>query len=293
MSTIKSSTLQAMIDEVAQDFADAVALKRESLQKSELRKDFPPTKEEGSESKPDASPDDSASPSPDADGSPDAAPAAPDASPAPAPTGDPGMGDPGMGDPAAEAALDPAALQAEYAKLQPDELEMHLQAAMAAKAALSGGAPAPGMDPAAAAGAPPAPAPAAPAPEMKSEGDMEKSAMEKSVIAKSEALGKAEAETTELKKLLKAQSEEIASLQAGIQKFVDVPARKAVTTVSHVTREVAAPSSKEFTKESIHAHLTKISATPALKKSDRQLINDFYCGVVKIDKLAHLFEENK
>lgn len=294
MSTIKSSTLQAMLDDVANDFIDALKTKQESLSKSELRKDFPPAKEDESEPSKEASDsapaDASASPAPEATDAPAAAPApgadapvAPDAGAAPG-------ADAGMGDPAAEQQLDPAALQAEYAKLAPDELEMHLQAAMAAKQALAG-APAPGMgDPAAA----PAPAPAAPAPEMKSEAtDAKKDELEKSVIAKSEALNKAENETAELKKLLKAQSDEIASLHAGIQKIVNVPDRKAVTAVSHtVTREVAAPgSSKEWTKESIHNHLKTITQNPSLKKSDRALVTDFYCGVVTIDKLAHLFEE--
>lgn len=293
MSTIKSSTLQAMLDDVANDFIDALKTKQEALAKSELRKDFPPAKEdseapaeEGSESKPDAS----ASPAPDESAAPEAAPA-PDAA-APAPGAEAAPADPAMGDPAAEQQLDPAALQAEYAKLPPDQLEMHLQAAMAAKQALAGSPADPGLD----AGAPP---PAAPAPEMKSEASAgekskeESKELEKSVIAKSEELAKALAEIEELKKLHKSQAEELTALQAGVQKFVDVPARKAITTVNHVTREVTATASKEWTKEGIHNHLKKLSATPSLKKSDRDLINDFYCKVVSIDKLAHLFEENK
>lgn len=299
MSTIKSSTLQAMLDDVANDFIDALKTKQESLAKSELRKDFPPKKEDESE------PSKEASDSAPADASASAGPSdAPEAAPAPgadapAPGLDAGAPAPdaGMGDPAADQQLDPAALQAEYAKLSPDELEMHLQAAMAAKQALAG-AMAPVPDASAAA---PAPAPAAPAPEMKSEasaGEKSKKAvdamkeLEKSVVAKSEQVAASLAKTEELEKLIKAQADEIASLHAGIQKIVDVPGRKAVTAVNHVTRETApAGSSKEWTKDTIHAHLKQISATPSLKKADRELINDFYCGVVKIDKLAHLFEE--
>lgn len=291
--SIKGSTLEKMIEDVAQDFADALALKKESLAKSEsLRKDFPPAKdedskpEEASESKPDASASpapDAASPAPEASDAPSAAPdagaPAPDAGAAPAP-------DAGMGDPAADQALDPAALQAEYAKLSPEELDMHLQAAMAAKQALEGAAGPAAPD----AGGP---APAAPAPEMKSEASAgEKSKadeLEKSVVAKSEQLNKAMGELEELKKLVKTQSEEIAVLHAGIQKAVNTPDRKAVTTVSHVTREVSAPA-KEWTKDGIHSHLKTLTASGKLAKSDRDLINDFYCGVVKIDKLAHLFE---
>lgn len=295
--TVKGSTLQAMLEDVAQDFISALELKQEALAKSEqLRKDAPPPKEEdsapeeGSESKPDASA------SPEASDAPPAAPeasdapvAAPDASPSPD-AGAPAP-DAGMGDPAADQALDPAALQAEYAKLSPEELDMHLQAAMAAKQALEGAA-APAPDAGAPAPAPAAPAPAAPAPEMKSEAPAAKGdGSGKIEMAKSEDLSKALSELEELKKLAKTQSEEIAALQAGIQKAVNTPDRKAVTAVSHVTREVnAGAASKEWTREGIHSHLKTLSASGKLAKSDRDLINDFYCGVVKIDKLAHLFE---
>lgn len=104
------------------------------------------------------------SPGPDA-----AASAAPEAGAPAAPGAMPPGGDPAAAGPGAP--LTPEALQAEYAQLSPEELDMHLQAAMAAKEAVAaaaqpmgaGGPPAPGGMPA---GAPPpgAASPAGPPP---------------------------------------------------------------------------------------------------------------------------------
>lgn len=262
MSKIKSSTLQAMLDEVAQDFIQALDVKEKSLAKNELAKDDVPEPEQGGEeqsaSKPDAMDTGSA-------------PAAPEAAPAEAQPEMPPEAEGQPQDPAADASMDEGALQAEYSKLSPEELEMHLKAAMAAKAALS----------------PPAeeaPAPA-PEPEMKAEESMEDSKEESK--EESAELSKAMAEIAELKALSKAQSDEIAMLQVGIQKLVDRPERKAVTSVS----APLAKSTKEWTKESIHSHLKSLTQSGKLKKSDRDLVSDFYCGVVSIEKLSHLFEE--
>lgn len=230
-------------------------------------------------------------------------------------------------DPAAEQsqALTPEALQAEYSKLSPEELDMHIKAALSAKAMVAGspdagGMGAPPMDgsagpppppmgaspspggmppppPGAGAGGPPPP-PMMPPPTMKNEltASPERNGKDSiDSLGKSEfqAMNKKNSEELEsLRNLMKSQAEEIETLTKIAQKLAEQPLRKAVTSVAHLPK-TAAEGPKEFTRASIQAHLKTVSSNPNLKKSDRQLINDFYDGRVKIDRLAHLFEDAK
>lgn len=253
----------------------------------QFAKDFPP--EEGSASAGSAS-------APEASGSsgsasePEASMDAGSASPgdeAPGndqPAGDPQEDPAAGGDPAADqgAELTPEALQAEYAKLDPQELEMHIHAALAAKEAImgaAGGAAAPAM------GAPPAPAPevGAPAdgagPAMKKEASM--------TPEKVKAMAKAEVD--ELRTQLKEQAEAIEALTKTLTTVMEKPLRKSIASV----RPVEAPKKdlSNLTMADVNSHLAKITSRPDLKKADRDIINDFFDRRVGIDKLAHLFED--
>jgi hypothetical protein len=101
---------------------------------------------------------------------------------------------------------------------------------------------------------------------------------------------KYEDEIEGLKALAKSQDEAMERLTKILTKVLEQPLRKAVTSVAHLPK---ADEKKELTKESIHGRLKELSAKPDLKKADRQLINDFYDGRVKADKLAPLFEDYK
>lgn len=294
---IKESELKALLEEVASDLSKAFESEKDQLAKAELAKDAPPGEEpdEASAAPASAPPDASPAPSPE-EGSentppPDAA-ASPDASPAPDAPMDPAAD--------ASAALTPEALQAEYSKLSPEELDMHLKAALAAKAAVAGapdasaGAP-PMADPAAGAGAPPSPP--MPNDPMAMKSEVSASKANGGQIKAGSSLGKSENEKlTEdkiaaLEALVKSQGEDNANLAKAIKLMIEQPQRKAVTSVAHLAKTEAEKA--PLTKASINARLKELSMKPDLKKSDRQLINDFYDGRVKADKLAPLFEDYK
>jgi hypothetical protein len=164
--------------------------------------------------------------------------------------------------------MTPEALQAEYSKLPPEELDMHIQAALAAKAALSGQAPA---------GAPPVAAPEAAPPAMPP------MAMKSEASASQEGLSKAEDK-------IKSLEEDIQNLTKALKMVVEQPVRKAITSVAYMAKSEEV---KEVTPAMAHAKLKELSARPDLKKSERQLIMDFYEGRIKADKLAPLFESYK
>ena len=300
---IKESELKDILSEVAEDLAKAFKSTEDKLVKAEpiAKDDGPPQEDEsgsdeassapaeGSEgSEPSAPPADASAPPADAS----APPASPDASPAPE----------GM-DPAADqaAALTPEALQAEYSKLAPEELDMHIKAALAAKAAVAGAPDAGGLPPPDAsaapapdASAPPAAPPAPPALKAELKASPERGGKDSiDSLGKSEfeAMSKKQNDEIEaLKALVKSQAEDIETLAKVAQKIMEQPLRKAVTSVAHLPK---VEEKKELTRETIHARLKTLSAKPDLKKSDRQLINDFFDGRVKADKLAPLFEDYK
>lgn len=289
---IKESELKALLEEVASDLSKAFESEKDKLAKADLAKDDAPGEETPGE-------DESAPPAPE-EGSesaapPDAPPAA-DASAPPADASAPPMDASAPVDPAADqgAQLTPEALEAEYKQLPPEELDMHIQAALAAKAAVAGAPDASmGAPPAPPAGPPaasPFPSPAGPPMAMKSELKIN-SANTGGKISKSETeelreLVKSQAE------LMKSQAEDIAALHDAVKRVVEQPQRKAV--LSFIPMQKAEPAVKAkppLTKASIQARLVELSKRPDLKKSDRQLINDFYDGRIQVDGLAPLFED--
>lgn len=315
---IKESELKDILAEVAEDLAKAFKDTEAKLVKSEpIAKEESPGEEGGSEESESPAPGASASGGdapPPAEGSESAAPpAGPDASAAPSPDGAPAPE--GM-DPAADqaAALTPEALQAEYSKLAPEELDMHIKAALAAKAAVAGAAPdasapmAPPADASAPPAAPPAPpagspsplaqAELSPSPERKGERSIDRlgksEAVADAVQAAADAQSKASQEKIEsLEKLVKSQAEDIENLAKIAKSILEQPVRKAVTSVAHLPKVEEKRDLSNLTKADITAHLSKKAASPSLAKSDRQLINDFFDGKVRADKLAPLFEDYK
>lgn len=312
---IKESELKDILAEVAEDLAKAFKSTEGQLAKADG--DEPHEEPDGDEGgSPPAEGSESAAP-PSADAS-AGGPPPPDASGSPSPDGAPAPG--GM-DPAAEQsqALTPEALQAEYSKLSPEELDMHIKAALAAKAMVAGspdagmgapmdqsagGPPPPPMGASPSPGGAPPPPPGAgggppmPPPTMKAEISASPERNGKDSI---DSLGKSEFEAINkknneemdnLRALVKSQAEDIENLAKIAKTLAEQPLRKAVTSIAHLPK-AASTEPKEFTRASIQAHLKTVSARPDLKKSDRQLINDWYDGRVKIDKLAHLFEDAK
>lgn len=235
----------------------------------ELKKALPPPKDDSS-----SPADESASANAEASEAPEAPPA--DAAPegAEAPASEP---DQAPVDPAAqgEAQLTPEALQAEYAQLSPEELDMHLQAAMAAKEALAASGPA---APAAAPMAPPMapPAPAAPAMGM---------GKEELKINSENTGGKISKSQQDLTDLIKSQSEDIEILTKAVKTILETPIRKSITSISDVqpAKEVKEMGRREvdnFIKENAHK----------MTKSERDLWLGFTDNRVPASKLAPMLE---
>jgi hypothetical protein len=214
-----------------------------------------------------------------------------------APQGEPGMegappaGEPGMeGQPGAEGPVDPAALEAEYAKLPIQELQAHYLAAKAALFAMMGqgqgqeqgapqGAPPPSAPPPAgpSAGAPPPAGPSAGAPPQMamSEG--------KQIPAGSGIGG----EMSKNESDLQAQVEKLTSV---LSLFIGKPIQKAVTGTSYVAKSEETTEVKSITPAQVTAKLSQLTRSPDLKKSDRDLVNGYYEGTVNVSAIAHLLK---
>lgn len=218
---------------------------------------------------------------PEASGPPAEASAPPADAPPPEASAPPADAAPPGGDPAAaQGPVDPAALQAEYAKLPLDELKMHAEAAMAALQAQMGAGGDAGMgDPSM--GAPP-PGPEASAPPMApaAKKEMAPSGNGGEMMKKSEI--------SDLKAELDANREALTKITAAFTNFVSKPMRKAETALRPQVRPDPAPLSKSEAEQKLRSKIKDQSLT----KSERGLINDFYYGKIKIDDpaIAHLLK---
>lgn len=262
---IKDADLTALLEEVStelsQAFGEAQALAKSEKSKK-LKKDASADEPEMSDAAdPSASPDvpADAAPAPEAEG------AAPEAPPEEAPPA-------GGGDPAGES-LDPAALQAEYEQLSPEELEMHLKACMAAVEKLQGGAGGPEQAPA---GQPPMPEAQPPmAPAMKSE-------------PKVNDLFKSEFDSMK---------EDIEILANTVKALIETPVRKAITSVDQLGKSEEKVETKSMTHSDIMSEVRRLAKNPDLKKSDRKFLIDFCDGRVNPEiaakELARLFSNEK
>jgi hypothetical protein len=214
----------------------------------------------------------------------------------PAPEGSEGS------DPAQEESISPEQLQAEYSKLPVEELQAHFLACKQALMAVMGGegsqppapeATAPAAPPVSPSAPPVSPsatpaAPAAPAPEAT-----DPLSVNKSEVSEGEQLKKAEVES--LKKSLEDQGKLVAEqalaldrLSNAFLKIANMPLRKSAESVDHVgkpTVEVTLSKSEAIKK------LNTVSLKSDLKKSDRQLINQYALGHVGLDAVAHLLRD--
>jgi hypothetical protein len=181
-------------------------------------------------------------------------------------------------DPAQEdGPVDPAALQAEYAQLSPEELDMHLQAAMAAKEALMGAA-------GAGAGSPPPPAAPPVAPPMAPPAGSPPPMMGKSEVTDLKA---------QVEKLSKALDEKSGDIDL-LVKFVTAPKRKAITEISQVkylgkSEDTSSNEPRNWTaaeaKQALH------NALPSLSKAERDLVVKYNVHQVGIEALAPILEK--
>ncbi len=318
-NTLNKSEADKFLAELESDLRGAVQTEVAALRKSATlaKADAPPPKEEEApvEEAPaaDAGPAEGAPPEAEPAGPPAGAPPGMDAGAPPgADAGMPPGGAPGM-DPAAggEAPMSPEELQAEYAKLPPEELMQHYKAAKEAVFALMGGGAgdgamgaAPGMDAGAPPGMPPggappgmppagpdagsppggmpppgmdagAPPPAAPG--MPPEEEKPMPAM------KSEDMSKAE--ITDLKT-------QVAEMQAVILKMATQPVRKAVTAADYVAKPTEEAHTVVLPNLTKSQAMAKLSAKATeLSKKERALVNEYVFGNKSLQDVAHLLKD--
>lgn len=298
---INDNKVKAVLAEVEAELGSL--LKAETARLAKASEESPGESDEGSSP---ASPPGPASPSPDASASPVDASASPDAPPA-GPDAPPADGAPM--DPAADQGpLDPEALMAEYAKLPPEELQVHLMAVKAALAQVTGQDPdagGPGMPPPASPSAPPMPpASPSPAPAMKAEvtGDMgsrpanggtQSAAVPDAIKAEQklagEALAKAQSNVKELQAKFEDQDKQIEALVKAVDLALGQPMRKAVTGLSYVPR---VPESKDApSKAEVSAKLSELTRSHKLSKSEGERVIAFSMGHIGYDQIKDLLEK--
>jgi len=201
----------------------------------------------------------------------------------------------------AQAAIEPAptveGLMAEYAKLPPEEMQMHYEAVKAAMMQMAGAA---GQQPQAAPPAP-APAPQMPPPEMAMKAEMPASEGSGGQMSKGKPMKKSE-EQLKLETLeteLSAMKAERDALDKELVKLVDVlerPIRKSIKSVAeldYVAKEEKASPAASMSKQEVTQKLREKVRQGNLKKSDREAIEGFYCGSVDVSKVEHLLTESK
>lgn len=265
LKNLKDSELNKLLDEVALDLNKAFGEVQNKLAKGEGKvvegdESGKMVKEEASEA-----PAEESSPIPESSESAPAEAAAPvdESAGAPAPEASEAPADPAMDQ---GQALTPEALQAEYEKLPPEELQMHLQAAQAALAKLSGGM-----------GAGPDAGMAPPAPEA-SEAPAQAPLMQSEKAAAGDSLKKAEFDA--LKADNASLKEDVEILAASLKKLIETPVRKAITSISELTKgeveEAPAGDYQSLAPNEFWAKLKEVSKRPDLKKSEKQLILDVY-----------------
>jgi len=296
MAKITDSQLQAVLAAVEDDLNKAFESEKEKLVKA-----APPAPEEspGESATPETPPGSAdmssgavQAPPPAPEGSEGLPPDMGDASAppmSPGPEGsEPPVASPEASNPAEQEALDPAALQVEYAQLSPEELDIHLKAAMAAKAALAGpaGPGSPDMS------APPT-SPALEAPPM-GKGELPQT-NEKANGGLVKSKPNPEVET--LKALVKSQQEDIQNLAKVFNAAMTRPERKSIVSLGQI--EYVKKSEMETPKAPVGpitpAEVTRRlnAAIPTLSKSERDTVLDFYKGKVSATAVLPILEKTK
>lgn len=320
---LKDSELKSILAEVETEIESLLKSEGDALKKA---KDDGAPDEGGSESgpaeeapaeasAPDAAPAEGSAP-PEVSGSPEAG------SPPPEASASPEMSAP-AGDPAADQALDPAALQAEYSTLSPEELKAHYMACKAALFAVMGaggggspegsapvGAPPPGAPPAgpemsaSPAGPPPGAPPAGPEmspppPAFKAEvpSTMTKvpanGALKPQAAAVPDAIKKSEQDSKieSLTAKLDDQNAQIDLMAKALDLALGTPVRKAVTGVAFLPKTESAPETKELNKSEIKEKITSLVRGGKLKKNDAEKLVSYSLGNLGFDQIKHLLEK--
>ena len=301
--TIKANELQEVLQEIEADLQKAYELEKDTLLKAEGDVSASPEASDSPEMSSLSAEGSSGSPesgsSPSAGMPPVAAPAATPAATPPAAPAESAPMDPAAGADQQGAPLTPEALQAEYAQLAPEELDMHIQAALSAKEALqASAAPAPDASMQPPASPSPSPSPAAP-PAMKAEASAEASASpvakedvkvdKKAIGGKMVPVKKSEPEVDPRDAEIASLREDIEILTKSITMVMEQPLRKAVTSMAYVAKAPVEEPKKSFTSADVR-QLIKDNAHK-LTKSERDLVIDFYDGKVQASKLEAVLEK--
>lgn len=207
--------------------------------------------------------------------------------------------------PATDEAQDPEALKAEYMKLPPEELKLHFMAAHAALMELTGGDQ--GQE-GASEGAPteqpqaPVPAEGTPAPgeqSMVQKKEIKASEGSGGTMKKSEAAFESRLKT--LEKALKDKDETIQAMEEkfgkaveGLTSFVQartgIGLRKSIAGISFDKKPGDEPELAPMAKSEVVKKLNELTASPSLKKSDRELINKYIISGAPQSTIAHLLK---
>jgi hypothetical protein len=244
--------------------------------------------------------------------------AAPEGSPDQGPPMDDGMGqDPMAGQDPGQQAIEPApsveGLQAEYMKLDPEALKMHYLACKEALMAQMGAGPeasapmappgaAPGPEASATAGPPPPPEASAPAFKGELSAGKQLSTSEEAnggAVSKGASLGKSQKdfEIEALKQQLAKNENDLKKQEEELLKLamrLTAPLRKSYRSLSelqYVDKEGSTEKKSPVEGLSKNEIVTKLrvkARDEQLNKSDRDLINQYTCGVVDVSKIEHL-----
>jgi len=225
------------------------------------------------------------------DGAEASAPPAPEATAPAEGTPDASAGDPGM-----DTGMDHGALVAEYAKLPPEELKMHMLAAKEALMNVMGGDVGSEEPAAPAAPAPMAPPAAPPGPEASMsasapptlKGEMKADAKANGGPVPGMSKSEKDEAMEALQKTVSDQAEALTTLVKTVELVLGQPQRKAVTSVGFVPKTEDAP--KPLSKSEVTEKLVTITKSPKLSKSDRELINEYCLGNLGVEKIEHLLK---
>ena len=218
------------------------------------------------------------------------------APPAPEGLAPEGTPDASAGDPGMDTGMDHGALVAEYSKLPPEELKMHMLAAKEALMNVMGGDVGSEEPAAPAAPAPMAPPAAPPGPEASMsasapptlKGEMKADA--KANGGPVPGMGKTEKDVAleALQKTVNDQADALGKLVQTVEFVLGQPQRKAVTSVGFIPKTEDAP--KALSKSEVNDKLVTITKSPKLSKSDRELINEYCLGNLSVEKIEHLLK---
>ena len=183
--------------------------------------------------------------------------------------------------------MDPAMLQAEYAKLDPEALKAHYLACKAAMFAsmappADAGMPPEASAPAAPPAAPPAPEASAPMPPPAMKGEV--SASGKAGFPESEGNGEHVVAKSEIKDL----KLQVEGLTKALNLALGAPMRKSIKGLAYLPKSEIEAEPLNLTKAEAVAKLKKHSSNPKTDSATRKLINAFCNDTASLEQIKHL-----